>query len=822
MANTRALESASNEQCQGVAPAAPSSPAAAAPGDEAEAEAVLDGRLVLVSNRLPITLGEDGSLRMSGGGLATGLLGPHERSRGLWLGWLGAQPADELPPAAESAAAAAAAAAKLAEALAARRLVSIPLSVTEVTDFYEGFSNGVLWPLFHYLIDRLPFEKCERWWAEYVRVNQKFANAVAERYEPGDLVWVHDYQLMLVPAMLRARVPGARIGFFLHIPFPSVEVVRLLPWAGQLLMGVLGADVVGFHTLSYVRQFINALILVNGMWPQLDHVVVNGRTVALGAFPMGVDATAFATYARDPEVVAAAAKLRAGLPEGGKLLVGVDRLDYTKGVPRRLLAVERLLETQPSLRAGQLRFLQIAVPSRESVPQYEAFVSDVFRVVGRINGRFSTPESVPVHFLHQSFSQRDLVAFFLAADVMLVTPLRDGMNLVAKEYVASCSGSGGGSGGRGMLVLSEFAGCAAEMGSALLINPYDIHGTSASIFRALFMAESERAQRMATLSVRVREQNVHFWAASFLRMLVASGRDADCAAGAISALRAASPFASLHRIAQAPRVEWLLDYDGTLVDIEAHPSLCGPSTALLELLDSLAASPGFAVNIVSGRSRSELETWFGHLHAICLHAQHGLWSQKPPAAAADGGGKAATSREWSANVKFGLGWVDSVRRIFLEFVARTPGSFVEEKGGYGIAWHYRKADAEQGKIQASELRLHLSHVLSSMPLRILLGRFVIEVLPEGVSKSVVARAIVARAAPGTFFVGAGDDATDDDIFTALHAEKPDDSLTIAVGALPRCASTGVAGPGDLKLFLAAAMDERRAAAAPPTLMATLS
>jgi trehalose 6-phosphate synthase/phosphatase len=302
-------------------------------------------------------------------------------------------------------------------------------------------------------------------------------------------------------------------------------------------------------------------------------------------------------------------------------------------------------------------------------------------------------------------------------------------------------------------------------------------------------------------------------------MLVASGRDAECAAGASSALRATSPFASLHRIAQAPRVEWLLDYDGTLVDIETHPSLCAPSAALLGLLDSLAASPGFVVNIVSGRSRSELETWFGHLHAICLHAQHGLWSQKPAAAAAEVGGKAATSREWSSNVKFGLGWVDSVRRIFLEFVARTPGSFIEEKGGYGIAWHYRKADAKQGEIQASELRLHLSHVLSSMPLRILLGRFVIEVLPEGVSKSVVARAIVARAAPGTFFVSAGDDATDDDIFTALHAEKPDDSLTIAVGALPRCASTGVAGPGDLKLFLAAAVGERRAAAAPPTLMA---
>jgi trehalose 6-phosphate synthase/phosphatase len=313
-------------------------------------------RFIIVSNRLPVTILSDGSLCASGGGLATGLSGPHARSCGLWIGWAGST--TDLDAAGR---------AGLVLQLEARRLVGVSLSDAQIRDYYERVANGVLWPLFHYLIDKLPLEGCP--WPAYVAANRVFADAVVERYADGDLIWVHDYQLMLVPAMVRERLPRARIGFFLHIPFPSVEVFRLLPWREEILRGLLGADLVGFHTLSYLRQFVNCLIQVLGEWPILDRVRINGRYISLGAFPMGVDAAAFAQFANDPNVITAAARLRSGLPKDGALIVGVDRLDYTKGISRRLLAIERLLETHPELRGGKLRFVQVAVPSRETVPQ---------------------------------------------------------------------------------------------------------------------------------------------------------------------------------------------------------------------------------------------------------------------------------------------------------------------------------------------------------------------------------------------------------------------------------------------------------------------
>ncbi len=442
-------------------------------------------RLIVVSNRLPVTVAvTDGraSVSPSMGGLATGLRGPFERSHGLWVGWPG-----DLSQLDEPGRAAA------LEQLAALSTLPVELTAAEVRSYYEDFSNGVLWPLFHYLLDRVPLHS--EGWDAYMRVNAKFADVVASTYRDGDVVWVQDYQLLLLPQLLRERLPGARIGFFLHIPFPASEVFRMLPWRTQVLRGMLGADLIGFHTPSYARAFASGGGRLLGHEPLFDEVAVDGRRVRFRAYPMGVDAEAFA---------GPAAALEEGfrLADGERLLLGVDRLDYTKGIRRRLTAVERVLERRRDLR-GKLRVVQVAVPSREKVVAYEEFRARVEQTIGAINGRWSTLGGAVIHYLYRGFSREQLIALYRAAAGMLVSPLRDGMNLVAKEFAAARTD------GDGVLVLSEFAGAAEEMPEALQVNPFDIDGMADAIEQALDMPESERRARMATLRARVAQFDVH-------------------------------------------------------------------------------------------------------------------------------------------------------------------------------------------------------------------------------------------------------------------------------------------------------------------------
>ena len=461
-------------------------------------------RVLIVSNRLPVTVTRvDGVLhaRPSAGGLATGLRRHHERAGGLWIGWPGYADLLGGVPSAE-----------LARLLAPLRAVPVPLSADEITRYYEGIANGVLWPLFHYLIDQMPL-RVEHWDA-YESANARFADAIAEHHRPGDLVWVHDYQLMLVPALLRERVPDARIGFFLHIPFPSSEVFSALPQRAALLRGVLGADLVGFHTAAYARHFGRSVERTLGVVPDsLDHparVAHGGGTTRVGVFPMGVDAASLAARAAGAGVSAALAQLRP--PDGKALLLGVDRLDYTKGIPRRLLAYEQLLARHPELRE-RVRLVQVAVPSREGVGAYQRIRRNVEGLVGRINGTFGTARWTPIHYLHRSVADAELLALYRAATVMLVTPVRDGMNLVAKEFVACRADEDG------VLVLSEFVGAAAEMTDAVQVNPYDVDGSAEAYYRALTMPRAERRTRMRELRRRVITYDVHAWSSSFLAAL---------------------------------------------------------------------------------------------------------------------------------------------------------------------------------------------------------------------------------------------------------------------------------------------------------------
>ena len=452
------------------------------------------GRILLVSNRLPVTAipsDDEPTLTASQGGLARGLTHIHQLSNSLWIGWSGIE--RDL---------AATARRGLDRELARRRLVEVPLAREEVAVFYERIANGVLWPMFHDQLEQLPY--LVDGWDVYETVNERFADVVAAVYRPGDVIWIHDYHLLPLPALLRARLPDARIGFFLHIPFPSPEIFLALPRRRWLLEGVLAADVVGFHTRRYLTNFVAAASHLLGVRRLVEGTLeYNGRCVDVGAFPMGIDAGAFATRASDRDVAAEVVRLRS--ERGVRLLVGVDRLDYSKGIPHRLLAVERLLIRHPEWRE-RLRLVQVAVPSRGAVDAYQRIRQTVEHLVGRINGQFGTPRWTPIRYVGQSISDVELSALYRAADALLVTPLRDGMNLVSKEFVASRTD------GDGVLVLSEFAGAADELTEALLVNPYDVDGMATVIHDALSLPRGERRARMQALRDRVMTRDIVHWA----------------------------------------------------------------------------------------------------------------------------------------------------------------------------------------------------------------------------------------------------------------------------------------------------------------------
>ncbi|MFL5449917.1 MAG: bifunctional alpha,alpha-trehalose-phosphate synthase (UDP-forming)/trehalose-phosphatase [Gemmatimonadales bacterium] len=701
-------------------------------------------RVIIVANRLPVTVSPTDTgveVQKSTGGLATGLLRPHEQSGGVWIGWSGSTQEDLSEQQRK----------ELEQKLSEMRLVAVPLTGAQVARYYEGYSNGVLWPLFHYLLDQIPLHV--RDWDAYVEVNEQFADVVAQHYQSGDLIWVHDYQLLLLPQLLRRRLPDARVGFFLHIPFPSEELFRTLPERDRVLRGLLGADLVGFHTPAYLRHFASSLTQILGLTVDIDRVQLADRDVRLGVFPMGIDAESFRKMAEVPGVEAEALTLK---DDGNlKLLVGVDRLDYTKGIPRRLLAYERMLETHPDLRE-RVRLVQVAVPSRTNVEAYQEFRALVDGLVGRINGAFGTPRWVPVHYIYRGLSEPELVALYRAADVMLVTPLRDGMNLVAKEFVASRID------GDGVLILSEFAGASWELPEAIQVNPYDVEATAESYYRGLTMAEEERRARLAPLRQRVEAYDVHRWAASFLEQLETITHQATIARRAPGSGAAARQELTA-RLQDAESLLILLDYDGTLVPYTATPELARPDRSLLELLAALASRPNTELHVVSGRARETLEQWLGTL-PIALHAEHGFWS------------RAVGQREWIPAGELGPTWREPALAILREITSRTPGSLTEEKS-VALAWHYRMADQESGARRANELRLHLAQMLSNQPVEILAGHKVIEIRPYGIHKGRIVPPIPPERLPSMVILAVGDDRTDEDLFTVL----PPEAITIKVG-----------------------------------------
>ncbi len=704
----------------------------------------LGGRVVVVSNRLPVTLRrtpEGWKAEHSAGGLATAMNPILKRTNGIWIGWHG----DSSPADGERRAI-------IREWAERDHYITIDLPADMARLYYEGHANQALWPLFHQFPTLVRYSPAG--WRAFVDANRRFRDAVVEEYREGDLIWVHDYHLMLLPQMLRQALPDANIGFFLHIPFPSSEVFRILPRREEVLEGLLGADLIGFQTHSHLQHFRTALLRLLGVESALDHVDIGSRSARLEAFPIGIAPEDFLNALATRE----AAEFRAEMERryaGQRILLAVDRLDYTKGIPQRLRAYRQLLETAPDLRR-RVVLIQIAVPSREAIATYAGLRREVNELVGEINGQFSTPGWTPLVYMRRGISRPQLAALYAAASVGWVTPLRDGMNLVAKEYV-TCQTEG-----RGALVLSEFAGAAEELSQAFTVNPFDEERTAEVVAAALALPEEERRERMSALHANVLRRNVFHWGDRFLSSL----RDASQARAGRS-VEKATPLPLDQIMAAyrgAARRVLFLDYDGTLVGYASRPELAVPPSEVLHLLERLAADPANCVVVISGRRSSDIGKWFGRIPGLWLAAEHGATMRRP-------------GEEWQAlRNRVAPDWKTHVRPVLEHFADRTPGSLIEEKD-YSLVWHYRMAEPEFGDWLANELVSVLEGMLAASELRALRDNKRVEVKPAWINKGEVVEQVLLECSGAAFQFAAGDDRTDEDMFAKLGPE----AWTVHVG-----------------------------------------
>ncbi|MBX7244255.1 MAG: bifunctional alpha,alpha-trehalose-phosphate synthase (UDP-forming)/trehalose-phosphatase [Candidatus Sumerlaeaceae bacterium] len=707
------------------------------------------GRLVVVSNRLPVTLcgsPEEPEFKSSPGGLATGLRTYFDHKiqespdwEGVWLGWTGQEVATDSQPAVE-------------ELLCQNHnCIPIHLSREESESFYHGFCNTTLWPLFHYFYVYANFDAAQ--WAAYVRVNEIFAAQIAKVITEDDTVWIHDYQLMPLPALLRRQFPRLRIGFFLHIPFPAYEIFRILPqgWQRVLMEGVFGADLIGFHTHDYAQNFLRCSLRILGLEHRLGLVQLPARSVKVDTFPMGIDFEHYSKLSGSEGVERERRRLRVSLGDR-RIVVSVDRLDYTKGILQRLEAYEQFLAACPELRSEVVLVL-VVVPSREGVAEYDRMKASIDQKVGAINGSYGSLAWTPIVYHYRSLDPEQLSAIYSVSDVALVTPLRDGMNLVAKEFLASHNDE------LGVLVLSTMAGAAAELGEAIIVNPNDRMEVALGIRDALTMPEEAKRKRCRALRRRLGTYNVVRWADDFLEGL-SEAIDETCnfernriAGGRLDELVAAFATARTRLI--------LTDYDGTLVGFSEDPLQAVPSTRLLEILGRLSSLPETHVALVSGRLRQTLETWLGDL-PVGLVAEHGAYIKQ-------------VGSDWRLAVDVQAEWKNKLRPVFQHWADRLAGSFVEEKD-FSLVWHYRASHPDLGNQRALELVDELTQFTANIEVQILTGNKVVEARSQHINKGLSVREFNGIYQPD-FIMAIGDDWTDEDLFRA----SPPNAWTVKVG-----------------------------------------
>lgn len=727
-------------------------------------------RLIVVSNRLPFTVSfKNGSPQFepSAGGLTTGLwsylnrkaLNGTERPDFLWMGWPGAN----IPPEHQTA----------VREYGEKQFKSSPVFLQEenMDRFYLGFCNKTIWPLFHYFPTLTHYE--EENWQEYQNINRIFAEAVVNTLRPDDVLWIHDYHLMLLPKMVREKFPEMPIGFFLHIPFPSFEIFRMLPrpWRAEIIEGLLGSSLVGFHTHDYVRDFFTSVLRTCGYEHQLGSLTLRDRVVKVETFPMGIEFDRFTEAAQTKETQLQVEKLREKCV-GQKVIFSVDRLDYTKGLINRLRGYELFLKNNPHWH-GKVVFIISVAPSRIGVDSYQAMKLELEQTVGRIVGDFGNVQWTPLVYQFRLLTFEEIVPLYRLCDVALITPLRDGMNLVAKEFIASRPDQ------TGVLILSEMAGAAKEMGEALIINPFHREDFAKALEQALTMPVEEQIKRNQFLRERLGRYNVVRWADDFVQTLLSTQKTE--AARRARLLTGKVYSAVIQQYRSSSRHALLLDYDGTLVPFASEPRLAQPDKELLELLTVLGSDPANQVTIVSGRQRSTLEGWFGKL-PISLIAEHGVWLRNK-------------NSEWRLLKNMTADWKERVRPILQLYVDRLPGALLEEKE-FSLAWHYRRTDLEQASLRAKELLDDLADYTRNVDVQVLEGNKVVEVRNTGINKGAAALEWLGDSAP-EFILGVGDDWTDEDLFRAL----PPTAISVRVGLANTTAKYYLGGPITVRKML---------------------
>ena len=703
-------------------------------------------KLIIISNRLPLKANksENGKFEFSRseGGLTTGLDSLEMEIEKHWVGWPGAyaETSEEKE--------------EITKHLDTFKFHPVFLTPEDIQNYYEGYSNNTLWPLCHYFYAFVEYEN--KYWESYKKVNEMFCQAAIPFIEPGDIVWVQDYQLMLLPQLLRKAVPGISIGYFHHIPFPSYELFRVLPERDELLKGLLGADLIGFHTYDYMRHFVSASERVLDLHFNLDQVYLDNRIAFVDAFPMGINYSLYYDTAILPQVQQKALELKKSFGPH-KLILSVDRLDYSKGIIHRLKGFALFLEKHPEYKE-KVSMAMIIVPSRDKVDRYADLKTKIDEMIGYINGKYSTINWTPVYYFYHSFDFEELVAMYHIADIALITPLRDGMNLVAKEYIAAKRDT------PGVLILSEMAGAAIELIDAIIVNPNDIQEIERAILEALEMPEVEQLKKLALLQQIVSKHTVNKWANDFVTELkVIKQKNEELNIERLDN----ETFLKIQKAYQsAGKRLFILDYDGTLAPFRRRPEEAVPTKELMNLLENLTSDKKNKVVISSGRDQLTLEKWFKKL-PITLAAEHG-----------------ASYKEegiWHKNLPLNQPWDDEIISILQSFVDKTPRSKMEIKDTT-LVWHYRNVDGWLASLREQQLLIALIAPCTRLNLQIMRGNKVVEIKSPYHNKGSEVKRILKKDT-FDFILAMGDDTTDEDTFREL----PNDAYTIKIGAISEIA-----------------------------------
>lgn len=685
------------------------------------------GLTVIVSNRLPVSVTKvDGKLEFtaSSGGLATGLASYTSGQKTIWVGWPGIA-SDELTEADKK---------KIRSELKKDSLWPVFLTQKQIDGFYNGYSNSVLWPLFH----NLPFTLSDnmKHWKTYKQVNELYAEAVAHAAKPNSMIWVHDYQLLLLPELLRWTLESrVVIGFFSHIPFPSYEVLKDLPQAKTLLRGMLGASLIGFHTVEYGEDFMNCCNKLKVGTAENKQVIMGSRTIKVADFPIGIDYKKFASAIKSKVVKAELARLQHKYRKY-RLILTVDRLDPSKGFIERLEAYFEFLNINPHMHK-KVKMVMLTIPSRTDVKAYKDLKEHIDQLVTMINETYGTPDWQPIDFMYKSVPFEELSALYQVADVAFVTPIKDGMNLVAKEYIASKQRRDG------VLILSETAGAAQELTDAILVNPNKKQSLVAGLVQALDMTHIPITQQLKSMQKHLSTNTIHEWAKGFMSSMERATYPTRHYVKQMSKRRIDDLASEYH---SSKKRTILLDYDGILVPFYDNPHDSKPSKKTLVLLKNLTDDPKNTVVIVSGRTMNDLDGWLGHVK-LGMVAEHGAFVK--------------SKGTWQAKFGGAAGWKAQIEPIVEIYAAKTEGSFVEEKN-QAIVWHYRKSSPFYAQKNLTILKRVLRPELKRLGLKAYDGSKILEIKPPALNKGAAIKEWLRK--PSDFLMIIGDDYTDEDMF----------------------------------------------------------